>query len=107
MLILAGENDKIREEHTRYLASKIPNSRLVFSRRKPRQLCGNTAENCNILESRKFSCREVPGRYGPGTGEELRMMIDLTPVEVTPKAAADAQGNEKKARAGSSGTPTD
>ena len=30
VLILAGENDMIKEEHTRYLASKIPNSRLVI-----------------------------------------------------------------------------
>ena len=30
VLILAGENDMIKEEHTRYLASKIPDSRLVI-----------------------------------------------------------------------------
>lgn len=29
-LILAGENDMIKEEHTRYLAAKIPDSRLVI-----------------------------------------------------------------------------
>ena len=34
------------------------------------------------------------------------MMIDLT-VEVTPKAAADAQGNEKKALTGHLGTHID
>ena len=38
--------------------------------------------------------------------EELHMLIDLT-VEVTPKAAADAQGNEKKALAGHLGTHFD